>query len=194
MGSTEKDIGKRIWLWGLPALILAGLGLLIYFHNFAPNLRQVAEKEMSGDLLAIKESNSTITNYLNFVSQGPELMTLDHDYSSKALMKLMEATVAVSVFAEFNLEDRLSLVPIYANRITNNPLETTHADNIRAAADRLSDALIKIQMVKYPGLSLEANAVKEAAEQINPDVLTLDQKEVVASFFNKAAILLDKMN
>lgn len=194
MKNTEKDIGKRIWLWGLPTLILVGLGLLIYFHNFAPNLRQVPEKEMGGDLLAIRESSSTITDYLDFVSKGPELITLDHDYSSKALMKLMEATLAASAFAELNLEDRLSLVPVYANRITNNPLETTHADDIRAAADRLSDALLKIQMAKYPGLSLEAGAVQEAAEQINPDILTLDQKESVASFFSKAAILLDKMN
>ncbi|WAC13051.1 hypothetical protein [Dyadobacter pollutisoli] len=194
MEDTEDSIGKRIWLWGLPALILTGLGLLIYFHNFAPSGTQNSQEQMEIDLLERKENDAKITTYLDFVAQGAEQMKDDHQYYGKALLKLMEATMAASVFAEFNLGDRLSLVPIHANRVSDNPLEATHADDIRAAADRLSEALLEIQMAKYPSLSLEAEAVKEVAERINPDGLTLDQKEVIASFFSKAAILLDKIN
>jgi len=52
----------------------------------------------------------------------------------------------------------------------------------------------KNQQAKYPSLVAEATEIKQAAAAINPDVLTLNQKEAVKTFFRKAADLLSKMN
>ena len=64
----------------------------------------------------------------------------------------------------------------------------------RNAADILSNTLKNIQQEKYSNLIPEADAVTNAAKSIDPDVLTLDQKNAVKSFFNTAAELLNKMN
>ncbi len=71
---------------------------------------------------------------------------------------------------------------------------TTHADKVRSAADVLSTSLQNMQQTKYPELSAEAADVKTAAEAIKPEVLTLDQRDAVRSFFRKAADLLNRMN
>jgi len=43
-------------------------------------------------------------------------------------------------------------------------------------------------------LSAEAADVKSAASAINPETLTLNQRDAVKPFFRKAADLLNKMN
>ncbi|MET3978243.1 hypothetical protein ABIB62_000811 [Mucilaginibacter sp. UYP25] len=81
-----------------------------------------------------------------------------------------------------------------AEKITRDPLAITHADDIRKAADILSDALYNLQQQKYPSLYGSAARVKTTAAQIDPDTLTLEQKEKVKGFFIAAAALLEKMN
>ncbi len=50
-----------------------------------------------------------------------------------------------------------------------------------------------MQQAKYPGLSAEAADVKNAAAAVNPETLTLDQRDAIKSFFRMAADLLSKM-
>jgi hypothetical protein len=63
--------------------------------------------------------------------------------------------------------------------ITIDPFDTTHADNIRKAADILTNVLQNIQKANYPSLNNEVEALKGAATSIKPSVLTLDQKDAV---------------
>jgi len=121
-------------------------------------------------------------------------MTLDHTYTSQALLKLSAATKAIADKINYNTNADLDKVNDYADKITNDPFETTHADNIRRAADILSTLIEHVQQVKYPALRAEAGELRKAAASINPDVLTLDQKNAVKSFFSKAAALLEKIN
>ncbi len=79
-------------------------------------------------------------------------------------------------------------------KLLKDPMSTTHADKIRSAADVLSTSLQNMQQAKYPGLSAEAADVKSAAAAINPETLTLDQRDAFKSFFRKVADLLNKMN
>jgi hypothetical protein len=78
--------------------------------------------------------------------------------------------------------------------ISSDPFETTHADNIRKADDILTNVLQNIQKAKYPGLADEVAELKSASESIKLDVLALEQKDEVKTFFIKAADLLQKMN
>ena len=94
----------------------------------------------------------------------------------------------------YDIQADLEKVREYANMISKDPFETTHADNIRKAADILTNVLQNIQKEKYPGLVDNISAVKSASTSIKPGILTLNQKDEVKNYFAKTAELLQKMN
>jgi hypothetical protein len=215
MAEIKIEKKKPMWPW-----ILLGLGViavLIYFLAFndsneqinkAPKISKlIVVKEMhevpktsdliiaeETDLTSVKENNSTVEAYVNFVETGRNKMSLDHEYTNEAFLKLIEATDAMAGEVGYEVQADLDKVKEYAEMITNNPFETTDADNIRKADDVLTNVLRKIQMAKYPGLTNEVAELKNASESIKPGVMTLDQKDEVTNFFNKASELLKKMN
>lgn len=81
-----------------------------------------------------------------------------------------------------------------ADKITDDPMATTHADNIKKAVEIINAALQNLQQAKYPELGAEAKKVLAASSNINIAELTLDQKETVKTYFKDAALLLQKMN
>ena len=121
-------------------------------------------------------------------------MSLDHAFTSEALTKLTDAVDAMATEAGYDVKVDIAKAKQYADEITKDPMSITHADKIRSAADVLSTSLQNMQQAKYPGLSNEATDVKNTAAAIIPETLTLDQRDVVKSFFRKAADLLSKMN
>ncbi len=88
----------------------------------------------------------------------------------------------------------LDSVHVYANNITEDKFAVSHADDIRRAANLVTAALKELQQAKYPALAIGAADVATAASKINPDRLTLDQREEVKAFFRSTAALLEKMN
>ncbi len=146
------------------------------------------------DALDVHENNSTVTEYIAFVSNDKNKMTLDHAYTNDALLKLNAAISAMAGEVDFDIKGDLEKAKECANNITKKPFETSHADEIRKAAEILSGILQNIQMAKYPSLLKEAEAVKSAAMDINPEILTLDQRDAVKTFFAKGADILGKMN
>ena len=81
-----------------------------------------------------------------------------------------------------------------AEAITNDPMDTNHADKIKKAYLSITDVIEKIQTEKFPQLSNEVEELRQAAHSIDPAVLTLDQKEKVNRYFDEAADALQKMN
>jgi hypothetical protein len=77
-------------------------------------------------------------------------MSLDHAYTNEALLKLIEATNAMANEVGYEVQADLEKAKEYAEMITKDPFETTHADNIRKAADILTNVLQNIQKAKYP--------------------------------------------
>jgi len=157
------------------------------------------EEESTGDTtmtdaMDVKEGNSTVNEYVTFVNNDKNKMALDHAYTNEALLKLTSAIDAMAVEVDFDIKADLDKAKQSANKITENPFETSHADEIRKAAEILSGSLQNIQVAKYPGLSNEAEQVTNAAMAIDPKVLTLDQKDAVKTFFARSSDLLEKMN
>ena len=148
----------------------------------------------SANLIEVHENNNTVNGYITFVTDDQNKMSLDHSYTSEALSKLTAATNAIADEIGYDLQTDLGNVNKYADQIRKDPFETTHADNIRKAADVLTNELQSIQKAKYPTLTKEASELRDASMSIKPEVLTLQQKEAVKSFFAKAALLLEKMN
>ncbi len=188
---TEIKIEKKksAWPW-----ILLGLGiiaLLIYLLGFSDRKEKEAD---TAELISVNENNSTVAAFVSFTEDDKNKMGFDHAYTNEALLKLTDATGAMAGEIGYDVRADLDKVKEYANNITKDPFETTHADNIRKAADILTNVLQNMQQAKYPQLSNEVAELRNASASINPDVLTLDQKDAVKSFFYKAADLLRKMN
>ncbi len=194
---TEIKIEKKkpVWPW-----ILLALGLLVaawFFFNRNDNAEPVAIADETADetaLIDVRENNNIVTAYIKFVDADTNTMSLDHSFTSEAFNMLTDAVDAMATEAGYDVKADIGKAKQLADEITRDPMVTTHADKIRSAADVLSTALQNLQQSKYPSLSAEAAEVKTAASAIDPETLTLDQRDAVKSFFRKAADLLSKMN
>ncbi len=196
---TEIKIEKKatVWPWILLGLlILAAILYFLFFRNNSNDNVAVMDTDTTAQtaLVDVHENNDTVTSYITFVKGDTVKMALDHSYSSTALMKLVAATRAMADVSGFDIKADLDKADDDASQITKNPLATNHADLIKDAATHITTALQNMQRTKYPSLNMQAEAVNSAASAINPDVLTLDQKETIQTFFDKAADLLQKMN
>ncbi len=198
---TEIKIEKKkpIWPWILGVAIIA---LLLYFLVFNRNKDKDDMKENSvakgqpvaADLINVHENNTTVAAYINFIQSDTNKMGIDHEFASQALLKLSDATQAMAKETGYDVKGDLDSAKVYANQITSDPNVTTHAGSIKKAAAILSGVLQNLQQQKYPGLANEAATLKSSCDAINPDVLTLDQKDAIKSFFSNAADILQKMN
>ncbi len=191
---TKIEIKTRYRGWDITFL---GLFILLVFAvstGCKDKENEIKAEAPATDATGIRENNSTVNEYVTFVNNNQNKMALDHAYTNEALLKLTSATSVMASEVGFDIKGDLEKVKECANNITKNPLETSHADEIRKAADILSNVLQNIQQAKYPGLANETGELKKAANAINPETLTLQQRDAVKTFFAKAADLLEKMN
>ncbi len=170
------------------------LVVLIFSFDACKNKEEKTSEGDTADLVAVRENNSTVNAFVSFIANDKNKMTLDHAYTNEALMKLTDATDAMANEIGYNAKGDISEVKKYALKITNDQFETTHANDIRKSTDIITNVLQNMQQAKYPGLATDITALRSASASINPDVLTLDQKDAVKSFFGKAADLLEEMN
>lgn len=192
MAEIKIEKKKLVWPWILLALgIIAVLIYFLVFHNYNENMNEAPKTQ---DFISIKENNSVVEAYVNFVQTDKNKMTLDHAYTTEALLKLIEATDAIAGEVGYEVRVDLDKVKVYSKMIGNDPFETTHADNIKKADAILTEILQNIQKAKYPELTDDLRELRSASEAINPAILTLDQKKEVKAFFSEAAQLLQKMN
>lgn len=192
---TEIKIEKKkpMWIWGVLALVVIA-GIIYFFSQKKENDPEASDNTNNTEQTTPPEKNTTVTSYVSFVNDDANKMGLDHAYTNAALLKLTNAIEAKANDVSYDVKADLTKAKEYADKITTDPFETTHANNIRKAADILSTSLVNMQQAKYPSLTAEAGELKNASASISPDVLTLDQKDAVKSFFSKAADLLSKMN
>lgn len=187
----EKKKPFLIWL-----LLALGTVVVLIYLMYPSNLNDETKKnpDTTTALIEVNENNAIVSAFIDFIEIDSNRMSLDHAFTSEGLSKLANATNAIAEAAGYVVNADIDSVLMYAEMITQNSLETTHADNIRSASDILTKVLQNVQLAKYPGLTSETAELKKASISINPDVLTLDQQDAVISYFNKAALLLKKMN
>ncbi len=195
MAEIKIEKKKPVWPWVL--LVLIVLGLIIYFLAFNESEEESTiiptDTEVS-ESTQVNPDNSTVNDYVEFINNDPDQMGLDHEYTNEALRKLTDATEAIANEVDYDVEGDIQSVRDYAQKVTQDPFETTHANSIKSAADILANVLQNIQQADYPGLNNQAQNVRNAASAITPEELTLDQKEAVKNFFREAANLLEQMN
>lgn len=160
---------------------------------FIVSCGSTAKVTSTGDLAGVRENNSVVAEYINYVDANNN-KTPDHHYIQMALIKLADAVSAMSRAAGHTVTGDLGMSNQHANKITENANETTHSDHIRKAADILSTELQNLQRARYPGMSADADGVRSAALAIDAAVLTRNQKTPIMNFFSTSASLLRKMN
>lgn len=194
MKNMNSNSAKHKWVNGLSGLSMVFLLAVSISCGSKDKEEEQAGDTTMTDVMDVKEANSTVAEYVTFIGNDQNKMALDHAYTNEALLKLTSAVDAMASEVNFDIKADLDKAKQCANKITENPFETSHADEIRKAAEILSGSLQNMQMAKYPGLSSEAEQVKSAAMDIDPKTLTLDQKGAVKTFFAKCSDLLEKMN
>jgi hypothetical protein len=194
MAEIKIEKKKSVLPWAILALVLIAGIIYLYYSLTTVRDDKVADNTNNTELTDPHGNNTTVTSFVSYVNDDTNKMSLDHNYTNNALLKLTDAIEAKASDIGYDVKVDLNGAKEYADKITNDPFETTHANNIRKAADILSTSLANMQQAKYPALAAEAGELKNASASINPDVLTLDQKNAVKSFFSKAANLLSKMN
>lgn len=187
---AEIKIEKKSSLMPWVLIGLLAIGALIYYFGFRDK-EQPEVAQAQPDTTTVE--TGAVAQYIQYVNEG-RTMGLDHEYTNGALSRLTSAISAKAQQTGYNVSADLEKVMSHADHITKDPFETTHAKSIRDAADILTGAMQNMQKAKYPNLATQADEVSAAAKSINPDVLTLDQRDAVKSFFQKSADLLQNMN
>lgn len=201
MAEIKIEKKKPIWPWILALLVVA---LIIYFLFFKSTTVITNESTTINDTVVdrtevqddgyINDDLSDVAAFIAFVKSDDGAMTLDHEYSSTALTKLIDATEEVSSKSDFDSKMDLDNARKIAVDITQNPDATNHADNIKKATDMISTVLNNLQAAKFPNLKSEADKVTMSSQAISVKELALNQKEKIKGFFDDAANLLEKMN
>jgi hypothetical protein len=190
---TEIKIEKKnsIWPW---LLLLLGILAATWFFFLRDDEVKSEETVNKTTLIDIQENNSRVEEYVTYINSDTNTMSLDHTFTSEAITKLTNAVDAMAADVGYDAKAEIEKAKQISDEITKDPMSTIHGDKISSAANVLSTALQNMQRAKYPSLSTEAADVNSAASAISPEVLTLDQRDAVKSFFRKAADLLSKMN
>lgn len=193
---------KQVGLWLLAAIVIAIL--LYYFLVFRDNSNNIATevvtetKSVSGtnenNLLGVKENNNTVATFVSFVENDSSRVDIDYAFTNEALLKLTAATNAMAGEIGYDIRTDLERLKESIVLIANEPFETSQAKNIRMAADNSATALQNMQLAKYPWLTDEVETLKSASVSINPEMLTINQKDAVLNYLSKASDLLQKMN
>ncbi len=195
---AEIKIEKKspVWPWILVALAVIGIVIyLVAFNDDDDSSEGIMDTtELQDTTRQDAPNNATVNSYVSFVEEHRDQMGQDHEFTSEALTKLVNATEAMAAEINYDIRNDIDSVRMQADKVTQEPTATSHANSIREAADVLAGALQQIQKNAFPDLSNEADQVKNAASDIDGNELTLDQKDEVNNFFSESADLLEKMN
>lgn len=197
MAEIKIEKKKPIWPWILAALIVLG-GLTYLFINKNADDELVANEQETTDAVTNTadpyDADPAVASYVQYVENDADKMGLDHNYTNEALSRLMAATEAKAAMVGYDATTDLSKVKEYAEKIATDPFETTHASSIRKATDILTTTMQNMQEAKFPNLNGEIDELRQASAAIDPGVLTLDQKQAVKAYFDKASDVLQAMN
>jgi hypothetical protein len=193
---------KHTGLWLLAVIVIALLlyYFLVFRDNEKANTVEVVTEEnyISGtndtNLLGVKENNSTVAAFVNFVENDTSRVDIDYAYTNEAFLKLTAATDAMAGEIGYDILADLEKLKESIVLTANEPFETSQAKNIRNATDNSTTALQNMQLAKYPWLSEEVEDLKSASTAINPLALKIKQKDALMNYFAKASDLLQKMN
>ncbi|WP_116105350.1 hypothetical protein [Lewinella sp. IMCC34191] len=209
--------GASIWPW-IIGLLLLGLvvwGVAEAFDEsdevyteevvedgdeVAPVATGIDENNNYKDYDEVGEGNlAAVSAYMSTTANMEGEMGLDHEFSHRALTELADATKAVAeekgLMSEASVKEKSDRVDRLANEIMEDPMAGDHADKIKMASMLIVEMLEDIDTQAYNGQSAsDLDALRQEAQAMSPETLTLNQKEDVRSFFAQARTVLERMS
>lgn len=208
MAEINIEKKKPVWPWIVLGLII--LALIIYFVTADDESDDVMEEETTEQVTASEpeegsaetgtytweEDNLTgddsVSKYISHIGDK-ERMGIDHEYSSQAMVYLINALENRAEEANINTDIEIEELKNDVKGIKENPQSLTHANTINNVGTKLVNLMEKVQKEKFPNLSQEVQEVRTALQNIQPSIPTLDQKDAVNSFYKEAGDVLQKM-
>lgn len=140
-----------------------------------------------------------IAAYLAATEDMEGEMSLDHEFSHRALTQLTTATVALAeskgLTDESDARAKADRVKQLADEITRDPMADDHGDKIGMAAMLITEMLETVDRESYGNQSSDAiQQLRTNAQDISSKTLALDQKEDIRSFFAQARTVLQRMS
>jgi hypothetical protein len=182
---------RNVWPW-----VLAGLVLLALLWFLFTRGDDAAERQAGADTAAVDTAVAATTGAVNsFVSYVEERRArtdadLSHEYTADGLRRLAAALGDVATrdtAAGQAIQPRLDSLRQRADDLERNAGSTNHARYAREAFVAAAGVMSAIQQQRYPNLSSQVSAVRQAAESVQPGTLLLEQKTQVQQFFDRAA-------
>lgn len=200
MAEIKIEKKKPIWPWILAALAV----LLVLFLIFSDtgdddvdDMETVTETEAIDTTYTetTTMTNNSVTEYLTFVNTDSEdRMGLSHNYTETALEMLTTAVEDQAEEANVNIDEELKKVNSVADYITEDAYATQHADSIKVAFQNIAGSIEKIQNSEDFNKNVDVQGLKNHADAVKGKELTLNQKDDVRGFFEKAANVLREMD
>lgn len=206
MAEIKIEKKKPVWPWIILGLIIL---VLVYFLAFQDGTEgeQPAEDitteevspEQTPPVFPAETGTSeiqrpeSVERYLAHIGDETR-MGIEHEYTNNALLLLIDAVQAKADKMKVDIDADLQEARKHAGEITKNPAATNHANKIKAAGKEIVKAMEKIRKERYPELVREVGEAKKAVENIDPEVLTLEQKNEINYFFISAGNALRKMH
>lgn len=207
----KKNTSILPWLLGLLALIVVAFLAVELFDSDDDDLAYVETEESyegTAAPTAYADTEQGMSDVGTYAAEAAayeiELnrleaeMGLDHDYSSAVFKQLARSLQAMSNELDLsNAEEvRATIDRLYqtADRLDQNWRSPEHADMIRKTGEQVLMAVSTIQQNRFPALAAEVQELQTALYKIDPQTLTLNQKDAVKGFFRQAVTTMNAMH
>jgi hypothetical protein len=124
-------------------------------------------------------------------------MGMEHEHEANCMRLLadgLDAVVRRDEVAGAPMEQRVRALRQRAEQITADPAATDHANRVRGAAMEAAEIIEYMAREREAvGVNLQQHAqqTRQAAEQIDPGTLLLEQRDRTSAFFTRAGDALD---
>ena len=124
---TEIKIEKKAAIW--PWLLLAiGVLAAVWFFFLRNNDVKPEEEANTISLIDVQEGKNILTSYFLFINSNTNAMSLDHTFTSEAIVKLTNAVDAMATEVNYDVKDDIAKAKQLANEITRDSFATIHAE------------------------------------------------------------------
>lgn len=207
---AEINIQKKkrpVWPWILGIIIAAAVIWVIVelvdrdetvYTPTATTETAPQQNDATADMPEHQAHSQQVNDYISFVREhdSVEEMNLDHDYTADGirLLSLALNDIVDQVGADdINIQQKKETLKSKADRIQRNQEATFHADSIRSAFLTSAELMQDLERNHFDNLENQVDRVRETAEAIDPNTLTLDQRTKVKAFFASSSQALHSM-
>jgi hypothetical protein len=198
---------KPIWPWILGLIVAAAvIWIIVELVNreetvYTPPATQTvpSQNNPTADMADQQAHSQEINDFISYVHEhdSVEEMNLEHEYTAEGIRLLFIALndIVDQVGADdINIQQKKETLKQKADRIQNNPQAADHADTIRSAFISSAELIEDMERNHFNNLDNQVNRVRETAEAIDPNTLTMNQKTKVIAFFNSSSQALHRMD